>query len=109
LVFVSIRKNIRPSTWCGRVYAEKKQNDRAITDFKTMIEMTQDEAPVYEWLRWLTIKEQKYDEAIPYLNRSIELRPDRAWGHYQRGRFYHKKNDGEQILRPRLQGRLRGV
>ncbi len=85
--------------WRGRAYWEKKQPDRAVADFKKVVELKRDYVAAYEWLGWISARQEKYDDGIRYLTRSIELRPDRAWSYYQRGRCYYKKNDRASALK----------
>ena len=55
-------------------------------------------APAYNNLGWLYGRKGEFDASLVYLNRSIELAPDKGWAYFYRGYVQRKKGNIEQAL-----------
>jgi len=101
------------------VWADKKENDKAIADYTKAIELNPDFADAYynRGVAWQNKKENDkeiadydkeisdydkaiadYDKAIVNYNKDIELDPDYADAYYNRGTTWYNKKDYDRAI-----------
>jgi tetratricopeptide (TPR) repeat protein len=87
------------------VWADKKENDKAIADYTLAIELNPDFADAYynRGDAWQNKKENDkaiadYDRAIVNYNKAIEIDPDFADVYYNRGNTWYNKKEYDRAI-----------
>jgi tetratricopeptide (TPR) repeat protein len=63
------------------------------------VRLKPDYVEAWDNLGWLASKQDRVEEAIAYLTRSVELKPENAWAFYNRSRLFFSKGDVASALR----------
>jgi membrane associated rhomboid family serine protease/tetratricopeptide (TPR) repeat protein len=87
--------------YLGLAYLRKGVNDKAITAFKLAIDASREpvlQAAANYNLGLIRAREGLYDEAVGFLEKSIQLRPDDADPHYLLGDCYMEKELYEKAI-----------
>jgi tetratricopeptide (TPR) repeat protein len=83
--------NPQPYEILGGIYAKDKSKQ---TDVLTReLSAIPDSIPAREALVVLLVKDQKLDEAIPYLNAILSINPNDVFANYQMGQIYRTRKD----------------
>lgn len=85
--------------WRGRTLVNLEKPDQGEEDFKAAVRLKPDYVEAWDNLGWLASKQDRVEEAIAYLTRSVELKPENAWAFYNRSRLFFSKGDVASALR----------
>ena len=69
----------------GQAAAARGKHDDAIADFKRVLAMSPQHAPVHFELGWQYVVSNRFDEALVEFDKTIELDPDQANAYYGKG------------------------
>jgi tetratricopeptide (TPR) repeat protein len=83
--------NPQPYALLGQLYAKDKNKQMDILTKE--LAAIPDSISAREDLVFILIKDQKYDETIPYLNAILSINPNDVFANYQMGRIYLTKKD----------------
>lgn len=75
----------------GKVYQDRKQNEKAVDSYNKSINIYPEYALPYNNLGNIRSEEGSIDDAISYYNKAIQFNPRYALAYYNRGRAYRKK------------------
>lgn len=80
--------------WKGMIYRERKETDKAISNFMTAVEQDPENFKAYMQMGIISIEKGKSD-ALDHFNAAIRIRPNSTEGYYARAYYYqtHKELD----------------
>ena len=80
--------------WKGMIYKDKKETDKAISNFMTAVEQDPENFKAYMQMGLISIEKGKAD-ALDHFNAAIRIRPNSTEGYYARAYYYqtHKELD----------------
>ena len=92
------RDKIEPLYWRARAFQELGKTKWALEDFKTILRIDPKYEKAWSNIGWIYSNLHRWDDALVYLNRAIELNPKNGWAYYNRGRCYYNKGMREKAL-----------
>ncbi len=90
--------SVEASYWRGRAYQEKGDLQHALQDFQKTIALDPTYVHAYNHIAWIYLGARKWDKAVAYLTRSLEIAPLDGWAYYNRGRCYFEMGETEKAL-----------
>jgi tetratricopeptide (TPR) repeat protein len=60
------------------------------------VELNPTHAEAYNWLGWLSEKDNQYEACIGYLTKAIDAKADNSWSYYHRGRCNYLKGNKKE-------------
>lgn len=83
--------------WKGMIYREKKENDKAISNFLTAVEQDPENFKAYMQMGLIRM-EQGNAEALDHFNAAIKIRPSSTEGYYARAYYYQNAKELDKAI-----------
>lgn len=83
--------------WKGMIYRERKDNDKAISNFMTAVEQDPENFKAYMQMGILSIETNKKD-ALDHFNAAIRIRPNSTEGYYARAYYYQTNKELDKAI-----------
>ena len=82
----------------GFIYLKKKDDDNAIADFDSAIELNPEDPGAYLWRGLSYLRKEDYDEAIANFTQATELKLENPYAYSGRGRAHLGKGDYDKAI-----------
>ncbi len=83
--------------WKAMIYKEKRDNEKAMSNFMTAVEQDPDNYKAYMQMGLLSIEMGKSD-ALDHFTAAIRIRPTSAEAYYARGYYYQNKKEYDKAI-----------
>jgi tetratricopeptide (TPR) repeat protein len=83
--------------WKGMIYREKKEKQKALSNFLTAVEQDPENFKAYMQMGLMSMDEGKKD-ALDHFNAAIRIRPNSTEGYYARAYFYQTNKELDKSI-----------